>query len=362
MPKKQDLSNELRLLYHRYFEKTEVVLAHKQHNIVLAGVPIHNNLGDQAIVLAEKKFLDDFFPTCHVVIIEESHVQNSLASLAKQLKFGDVICYHGGGNIGSLYPVVEKQRRFLVKNLSIVPIISFPESIYFEPQKLCFLKHSQKVYNNHSDLTLITRENFSQIQAHRLFYRNKQGLTPDIVFYLLKSFSPHFKQPGFAKALMVLRDDRESSRRSDFTHKIEGTLQERFAGLARTDTMSDNLKIRTNQERKMSVIAKIKEFEAADVIVTDRLHGMLFAILAGRPVIVLKNSNFKISSTVDTWLRDCPFVFLLEHNTVSTLRAKLTATTHVSAAVADRWYNQLDFEKWYQPLLQAIKNGLEGKA
>lgn len=61
MPKKQDLSNELRLLYHRYFEKTEVVLAHKQHNIVLAGVPIHNNLGDQAIVLAEKNFWMIFF-------------------------------------------------------------------------------------------------------------------------------------------------------------------------------------------------------------------------------------------------------------------------------------------------------------
>lgn len=39
-------------------------------------------------------------------------------------------------------------------------------------------------------------------------------------------------------------------------------------------------------------------------MVTDRLHGMLFAILTERPCLVFANNNHKIESTISTWLQD----------------------------------------------------------
>ena len=41
-------------------------------------------------------------------------------------------------------------------------------------------------------------------------------------------------------------------------------------------------------------------------VVTDRLHGVILALLAGRPVAALDVRNRKVSRFVDTWLRDAP--------------------------------------------------------
>lgn len=358
---KQSVMNELRLLYHHYFEQTKITLLRQDKNIILAGIPIHNNLGDQAIALAEERFLEDNFPDSNVVEIQESQVQNSLHSLKKQVRDGDVICYQGGGNIGNLYPVIEKQRRSLIKNLSGIPIVTFPESIFFEDKAVRFLSKSQRIYNQHVDLTIITRETFSEHEAKRLFYRTHHGLTPDIVFYLIKSFHPQFSlDQGLTNVLTVLRDDQEVDRSLEFSAQLEYFLTQNFEHIFHTDTMSIKMKIRTNEERIQAVQNKLSEFKQSSLIITDRLHGMLFAILAGRPVIVLKNSNFKISATVETWLMDCPFVFLITENQLAKLEESLEAVKEINVNKARQWYQKLDFMKLYAPLIAAINQGQKG--
>ena len=47
-------------------------------------------------------------------------------------------------------------------------------------------------------------------------------------------------------------------------------------------------------------------FGHSAAVVTDRLHGVILALLAGRPVAALDVRNRKVSRFVDTWLRDAP--------------------------------------------------------
>ena len=47
-------------------------------------------------------------------------------------------------------------------------------------------------------------------------------------------------------------------------------------------------------------------FGHSAAVVPDRLHGVILALLAGRPVAALDVRNRKVSRFVDTWLRDAP--------------------------------------------------------
>jgi pyruvyl transferase EpsI len=49
-----------------------------------------------------------------------------------------------------------------------------------------------------------------------------------------------------------------------------------------------------------------------EVVVTDRLHGMIFAAITGTPCVVLQNSNHKIESTHQTWLSSLSHIMLQE--------------------------------------------------
>jgi hypothetical protein len=52
--------------------------------------------------------------------------------------------------------------------------------------------------------------------------------------------------------------------------------------------------------------------QEAKVVVTDRLHGHVFCVLAGIPHVVLDNNYHKVSSTLDTWSGNLPGVHRAE--------------------------------------------------
>jgi len=45
-------------------------------------------------------------------------------------------------------------------------------------------------------------------------------------------------------------------------------------------------------------------------VITDRLHGMIFAFITGTPAIVLPNNNGKIEHSYD-WISECGYICFL---------------------------------------------------
>ena len=65
------------------------------------------------------------------------------------------------------------------------------------------------------------------------------------------------------------------------------------------------------KERKREVYKKIEEFSASKLVVTDRLHGMVFAALAGTPCIALGNCNYKVKG-IYNWIKDNQYIAFIE--------------------------------------------------
>ena len=53
---------------------------------------------------------------------------------------------------------------------------------------------------------------------------------------------------------------------------------------------------------------KRDKFSKAELVITDRLHGMIFSVITKTPCLVFDNKNHKISETYTAWLKDCNYI------------------------------------------------------
>ena len=72
-------------------------------------------------------------------------------------------------------------------------------------------------------------------------------------------------------------------------------------------------------EREEVVNEKIREFSEANLVITDRLHSMIIAMLAGTKCIALDNLTHKVKGCYKLWLSDNPNITFLEKASLLTL-------------------------------------------
>ena len=52
---------------------------------------------------------------------------------------------------------------------------------------------------------------------------------------------------------------------------------------------------------------KFKDFQKYELVITDRLHGMVFCAISGTPCIVFGNYNQKVKGTYE-WIKNLPYI------------------------------------------------------
>ena len=284
----------------------------KKH-IFLIGTPNHGNLGDQAIVYAENKILEDHFKDHTIIEINTADLIKHLKSLKVNVKKDDVFALHGGGNLGDEYFWEEEARRRIISGFKDNKIIMFPQSIYFkdtENGKKEFEK-TKMIYNQHKNLTMIAREATSYNIMKQAFPNNNVILTPDIVMYLNKTY-PILHRKG---ALLSLRKDREGVLSLVQKDEIMKMAQSSFDDIIITDTVAEFISfenkvleymINVNQREK-ELNKKWDQFKKVEVVITDRLHGMVFCAITSTPCIVITNYNHKVKDTYE-WLKELNYI------------------------------------------------------
>lgn len=251
----------------------------------------YGNLGDVAITLAQKQYLSSHFPNYNVIEIPASKTLTTLKSIKSQINNNDIITIVGGGNMGNIYGDIELLRLIIVKSFPANRIILFPQTIYYNKDKDGeWLKRlSQKIYRDHKRLTMTARERISYNTMKELYPDVDVRLTPDIVMGL----NMRSNESRNDIAIFCLRDDLESKDNDSAIIELEKLCHK--IGLQRTDHDTHIGNGRYNENEKYNKLkALLNHFKKSKLIITDRLHGMIFAYITGTPAIVLPNNNFKI--------------------------------------------------------------------
>ncbi len=304
----------------------------KKRRIFIFLAADYGNLGDVAITFAQHKFLSNI---CTDSIVTEIPIKFSIQGVAfvkKVIKKGDIVTTVGGGNMGDLYPSIEHYRRMVISHFKNNQIISFPQTIDFNTSNSkgkAALNKSVKVYSRHPNLTLIAREHKSYEFFKQHFVKNIILLTPDIVLSLNQS-KPKYSRKG---ALICLRDDKEKKLTKNQEKSLEELLVEKFKKVNFRDTHVGGFGLPLkNRVGKLKLIWD--DFRKAELVITDRLHGMIFCYITATPALVFLNNNHKIKSSY-FWIKTAPHIKLIENFSIDNIEKSMEDIIGVDANIDD---------------------------
>lgn len=277
--------------------------------IVIMGIPHHGNLGDNAIALAEEEIVRKYFPNYELLEIPEKFLNKCIYRAKEYIKDDDIILLHGGGNIGDTYLVPERGRREVMKLFPNNKIIIFPQTAYFEQDNngRQELEISKEIYNSHKKLVILAREEMSYNFMKKHFYNAKVYLTPDIVMTLSKK-----SQEEREGALILFRGDKEKTLQNDNINEIKNVINKNYRKVIVSDMhLGEDVINIAGKVRKEALESKLLQFQTSEIVITDRLHGMIFAAITETPCIVFKSFNHKISESYK-WLKGLQYIKICE--------------------------------------------------
>lgn len=275
--------------------------------IFLIGTPLHGNLGDHAIAFAEKMLIVENLKKYELIDIQFNAVNQSIKVMKNLINKEDILILNGGGNFGIEYFEEEELRRQVILNFQMQKVILFPQTIYFgdSDQGKEELKKSKSIYNAHPNLALVAREKKSYEIMRREFSNNKVLLTPDIVLYLNQS-NPVAKRNDI---LLCFRKDVESILNDEIKEELIRNISLKRNVIV-TDTVVDYSIKKSKREKELFYIWAL--FKSSELVITDRLHGMVFAAITSTPCIVISNYNHKVKGTYD-WIKHLPYIKFVEN-------------------------------------------------
>lgn len=307
--------------------------------VFLVMTPEHGNLGDHAIAIAETSFLKSLgigFIEITGRQLDEMKWRNQLGVMN-----GFPILINGGGNLGTLWIDVERTQREIITRNPKSDIFVLPNTIFYEDSnwgKEEFEK-SIKLYNHHKKLCLYAREKNS-FEVMRKAYRNVK-LIPDMVLSL--------NQYGTEKVrhgcLLCLRGDCEKTRTGEQEQIVRQQAAELFG-----DAVSDTDMIVKGcvpvSQREEVLQGKFDQFSGAELVITDRLHGMIFCAISGTPCIVIDSKSPKVRGCYE-WIKDLDYIrFADDVSQITEQYRKIPGTTHQ--------YDNAHLQHYYQELADDI--------
>lgn len=286
--------------------------------LIVMGIPHHANVGDNAIAVAEEQLLDKYFPSYEKYYMQENYLHICAKRIEKFVNDEDIILLHGGGNIGDTYVTPEKGRREVIKLFPNNKIIIFPQTAYFSETEhgRKELEISKEIYNSHKDLIIMARENKSYNFMKDNFYNAKVYLTPDIVMSMAKHSRKERKG-----ALLLFRADKEKVLQDEDIEIIKKLSDKRFGGYNLSDMDLTNEVINIAGHIREKILEdKFNELQTAQLVITDRLHGMIFAAITETPCVVFSNFNHKITESYK-WLENLGYIKFCDN--IENIEAKI---------------------------------------
>lgn len=267
--------------------------------------PKYGNVGDQAIAYAIITFLCEYFPKYEISVIHEEQCISNLAKLKAYIKPHDIIILQGGGNFGNLYPPYEYVRRKIVSTFNNNKIVIFPQSVYFTKghRGTYELAIAKKIYSNNNNVYIFARE----LESFEFLKKNLKNVhiaaSPDIVFYL-KGKIQEANREGLG---ICLRQDNEKISFTDEQREFIKEQKDKYNIVKNIDTIIQNNNI-TECDRENIVLSKLREFASCELIITDRLHGMIFSYITGTPCVFFDSKTKKSTNIYRSWLKNNKYV------------------------------------------------------
>lgn len=276
----------------------------------LIGTPVHGNLGDQAIAIAQKKMISETVKGSAVIEITGYDFNAFLPFMKKKIKPDDTIIISGGGFLGDLWVLEDDMTLKIVETFRNNEIIISPQTIFYDDYSIGNdrLRRAKEIYEANNNLYFCLRERNSYSLVKRMFsLKNGEIFAPDLVLYL-NELMPKYNRTN---VLLCLRQDKEKVIDAKIINRILEYCKEKKFNVQNTTTVLErNMWI---FKRKYYVKKKLREFKKSKLVITDRLHAMLFCAITGTPCLAFDNITKKVSGVYE-WIKHLDYIILHDSN------------------------------------------------
>lgn len=283
----------------------------KSVRYIVFELPCFDNLGDHAIAYAQKEIVeylakkDERVQTFYV---DGWDTVRAVNSLKRKVGREDIIFCQGGGNLGNMYGFAQELRKKVLKAFYQNRIVIFPQTMYFTKDRdgARSLTECRRYFSKCRDLTILARDHVSYEMMKRNFNRNSIIEMPDVVSFLNQPEALGTEREGI---LFCLRSDIEGN----IDSKEHSMLLEECEKVCRdvkvTDTC-ENVDI-SKEMREDALRKKWDLYGKYRLVVTDRLHGMIFSMITKTPCIIMGNNHHKVKETYEVF-RECEYLYFAD--------------------------------------------------
>lgn len=270
--------------------------------IFLMFTPQHTNLGDHAIAKAELEFLNAY--DVFEITGYQLSVLLEFPKILKKIFSDDLIVCQGGGYLGTLW---FKEELYLREVLKLCAdnnhIIIFPQTMFYENNDFGReeFEKSKLIYNKCRNLTIAAREKVSY-EIMKNAYKNVY-LIPDIVLSLNECKDNCIR----SGVQLTLRADSEKTMADEYYNRLLEFVNNEFgSNVLFADMCADNDIFPEFRNKELD--KHFDKFRSSELVITDRLHGMIFSAITGTPCIVLNSKSPKVKGVYDWLFKDCKYI------------------------------------------------------
>lgn len=328
----------------KYYIFIKYILDARKRDFILIDTPTHGNLGDHAIVMAEEQMI--LAQGKNYTELTAGQINLREKWLSRIIPSRKTILIHGGGFLGSIWSVEEERFRRILEAFSQNAIIVFPQTITFEvetEQGRKYFEESHRIYSAHKNLTVFVREKKSFEFMTQYMPEVNTVLVPDVVTYL----DLQIDEGNRNGILLCMRSDREKKVKDEELAEIY-TLTNRKYPAQRIEYIDTVIRKTVSvNARDKEVRKKLTQFKNAKLVITDRLHGMIFAAITNTPCIAIGNSNGKIKGVYE-WIKNNKYVIYVDD------MQEFTVALDKLDIDQKYQYDRNTLEKAFTPLLKMI--------
>lgn len=340
--------NDYYCKFYEYQKFTNRLMKSAQKRFFLFMLPEHGNLGDYAIAIAEKQFFSDYFPEYELISVTTNEWSELKAHFVRIIKETDVLFITGGGFIGDMWSsfgVCKDILQSFPQNRKIL----LPNTLTYHDlhNKNVVCNDLEQIFSDGHTYVFFRERNSLKVCAD-LGWEDRCYCFPDMVLYL-KYKETQRKRNG--KVLLCFRVDTEKIfQEADSVRNLVMRNQIQY------DEMDTHTyKYIPETEGELYVNNLLEKFQEYDLVITDRLHGMLLAYASGTPCIAFDNSTHKVSGVYE-WIKDAPMVNFLEKYDEGELEGILTDYQRKDTL----YYKNSDLGKQFYFMKEKIKELITG--
>lgn len=299
--------------------KHDVIVDLLNGDVQYVDIPLHGNIGDLLIMAGTVEFFEK-----NAVKVNGIYTYYNFKS--KVVRPGEIVVFHGGGNLGDLYMGPQNCRLNNIPKLHGNRVVILPQTIHFRDEREYI--RSCEIMNDHPDLHIFLRDSRSYELAKKM--TDNIYLIPDMA-HQLWPIKPVLKEGGKKGKLGVFRTDAEVGAAKVVDKNIVDKITDWPQFVGRRDLLVKVLDYSLRVLNKLSMDAPfvtagsrawikyaselideaVELFSENDLIVTDRLHGHILACLIGIENVIIDNSYGKNASYVSQWTESSNLVKLV---------------------------------------------------